>query len=268
MQGELGELGNLPGCRETESALKPRPVDQHRRFIGDVVVAVDKAQVRDVHRILAGLLRMAGKPNRPDLQIGPVVAGSRDIRQLPLRRSSSEAPPTEDQAFDLTHFEEVQLRGTGGRSRWRGHALPAGLELEPVKRTDESPADDFPPGFRSQIGPQVRTHRSRNADLAGCIRPDDDLFTHPGPLNQPRLLDSCECRDEVPAFREWRKRTNVRLLLRSGGHRGTLSIRSNGGRLDRIISVTEKCRCCTPLPQVSVHLGRSSRTLGSPLCSA
>ena len=208
------------------------------------MVAVDATQVRNVHRVLAGFLRMAGEANRPDLEIGPVVIGLRNIRQLPLRGSPAEAPPTEDEAFDLTDFNEVQLRGTGGRSRWCGHALPAGLEFEPVKGTDESPADDPRPGLRSQIGPQMRAHRFRDADLAGGIRPDDDLFAHPGTLNQSRLLYGVTRGDEEPAFWKWWQRTNVCCLLRSG-HRAVLSIRSDAGRLDRTIGAPGKCWCCT-----------------------
>ena len=74
------------------------PVHRYCPDTVHAVVAVDIKEVGQIHGVLCCLLGMAGKACGPDLELAPPCFVQRIRGQVPLRLSSLDSPPSENQA--------------------------------------------------------------------------------------------------------------------------------------------------------------------------
>ena len=98
VQSERRNLGDPPSAPEVEAALETRPVHRYCPDTVHAVVAVDIKEVGQIHGVPCCLLGMAGKAYGPDLELAPACFVQRIRGQVPLRLSSLDSPPSENQA--------------------------------------------------------------------------------------------------------------------------------------------------------------------------
>ena len=175
-------------------------VDQRLLDGLDVVVAVDVAQVGQVHGVLGRLLWVAREAEGADLEAAPALRIQRSDGQAPLGLPSVDAPPGEDEAEYLLGLEDAQLRGPGRLGEGRGDALAGGVEFVAVEGAEEPAVADAPPGGGAQVGPKVRADGLGDADTPVVVAPDYDVLAHPGLLDELVLQDGLARCYEVPAF--------------------------------------------------------------------
>ena len=177
-------LAMLSGRPEVETGLETVAVHGHFLDGAYVVVAMDVAQVGEIHRVFRRLLGMAGKAERPDLEAGPAGLVRRHRGQAPLRLPPPEPPPGEDQAENFPRLEDTQLRGLGWRGMGCGDAPgPVASNSKPWKGQTNRPSRRAPACRGPKVGPQVRANRFGNADAPVVVTPDDDVHAHPGFLD-------------------------------------------------------------------------------------
>ena len=156
---------------------------------------------------------MVRNPN--SLQSAPAGGSSGRLHyggRPPLPHQANTRPAT----YACVEHPELRRLGSGGKGR--GNASAGCVVLEAVKRADQMPVAHAAPGGGSQFGTQVRTGRLSHADAPFPIAPDDDLFTHPGLLNQPFLLYGMAARNEVPTLGKRGKQGDVVTLGATGLH--------------------------------------------------
>ena len=224
----VGDGGNVvcvdlyPGyflaSREVETALEVGAFHLDGSDPVHAAVAVHVAQVSVVDGVLGRLLGMPREPDAPGFEVAPVVPG-RFFREAPLWRPSAGPPPGEDEAQDFARLENFKPGGPGRRRVGRLDALPCGVVLEPVEGTDEAAVPHHASDFGAQLRAQMRAEVLRHADAPRIVAPDDDLFAHPGFLDQFFLFYRLSGGDEVPAFRKRIKRGRFSAFDSLGFHR-------------------------------------------------
>ena len=181
-----------------------------------------------IHRVLRCLLGMARKADGPDVEIAPASL-IRQIRgQAPLRLSSPYPPPSEDQAENFLCLEDSQLRGLGWVGIGSGDALAGCIVLIAMEGTDEPATGYAASRGGPQIGAQVRTKGLGDTDAPVIVTLDDDVFAHPGLLDELGLQYGLTACDEVPALGKWGKQWGVHGHLISGCYRSKLLNRPLG----------------------------------------
>ena len=98
IKGQSCDFGDPPSAPEVEASLETRPVHRYCPDTVHAVVAVDIKEVGQIHGVLCCLLGMAGKACGPDLELAPPCFVQRIRGQVPLRLSSLDSPPSENQA--------------------------------------------------------------------------------------------------------------------------------------------------------------------------
>ena len=169
--------GDPAAAPELEPSKKMCTIDRSLANRLYVAVTMDVLQVSQVHGVLRQLLDMAGKSDAPEFRIAPVVSCGRHVRKGPLRRSSSGAPPGEDQAVNFPCFEHLELHGFRRRGKGSRHAIAGNIVREPVKGADETVITQLAAGGRPQRGTHVRAHRLGHADSAFTVTPGNDVLT-------------------------------------------------------------------------------------------
>ena len=166
VEGEGRDPGDGSLRSEVEATLEKGAVHGHFTDRFHIVVAVDVAQVDQIHRVFRRLLGMAGKAKGPDLEGAPAGLVRRLRGQAPFRLPSPEPPPGEDQAENFPRREDSQSGALGSRGKRRGDTLAGGIEFVAVEGADQPALAHAPPRVRPKIGTQVRANRLGDADAA------------------------------------------------------------------------------------------------------
>ena len=120
-----------------------------------------------------------------------------------MLRPPLDPPPGEYQAPYFMCLEDSQFRGIGRVGKGSADALAGCIELITMEWTDEPATADAAPGGGPQISAQVRSKRLGYTDAPVLVTPDDDVFPHPGLLDELGHQYVLTGRDEVPALGEW-----------------------------------------------------------------
>ena len=149
------------------------------------------------------LLGVAGEAETLDVQGAPAIL----VERVPRAGATAGGrPPMPHQAKIMPAISCVsKTRSLAERGRvgeGRGDALPAGVELVTVERTDQAAVANPAARGRSQLGTKMRTDRLGDRHPAGVVAPSDDFLPHPGLLDQARLLERPPTGDEIPPLRK------------------------------------------------------------------
>lgn len=143
------------------------------------------------------------------MQIAPLASSRRLFGKAPLRRTSIDTPPSEDEAENFPRLEDVQPRGLGRVGKGHCNTRAGDIVGEAVKGADETAATHASAHFGAQGGTQVRAYRLGDANGPLIVAPNDDI------LSEPLLLDQCALQyrsaigDKVPPLRKRMERENV-----------------------------------------------------------
>ena len=153
----------------SKKALEAGAFHRDRPHPAHVIVAVDITQVCQVDRILGCFLGMAGESESLVADFAPVGSGRWILGKVPLRRASVVSPPGENQVVHYPRLEYLELCGLGRRGEGSGDALAADIELEAVKRANETGIAHQASGGGAKVGAQVWTDCLGHADVSLAV---------------------------------------------------------------------------------------------------